>query len=265
MRSDAEVRYFGKRVAEYLKWAEQALIALNEYVEGEPIYGLKFALENLGNAALNLNYPVPVEIDTIEHGVRADGIREITGKYEVRFPDESDGVWGNCAQRTGEQALIEFARTAAIVAIKQWRALVESDWDEYRHGTKQVFDGFLYKVPDDDGFGRTEAQPPEPGAVADAEKAKQSKGGAPPVDPYANLRAFARDVLKGQERAVIEALCDAQGELRIADLAVKAGIGWDDPFEGFKNAQGRLAPKLRKVDWILRRVNNSAKLSAIKG
>jgi hypothetical protein len=79
----------------------------------------------------------------------------------------------------------------------------------------------------------------------------------PPDDPYADLRDFARSRLKGQERAVIEALCDAGGELPIADLAVVDGVGWDDPFQGFKDAQRRLNPKLKPEGWRLERRNNA--------
>jgi hypothetical protein len=81
-----------------------------------------------------------------------------------------------------------------------------------------------------------------------------------PADPYADLRRFARADLKGQERAVIESLCDAGGELTIADLAVKDGVGWSDPFQGFKDAQRRLNPKLKPRGWRLERQNNAARL-----
>jgi hypothetical protein len=83
-------------------------------------------------------------------------------------------------------------------------------------------------------------------------------------DPFADLRRFARARLKGQERAVIEALCDAGGELPIADLAVLDGVSWDDPFNGFRNAQQRLNPKLKPLRWTLVRQSNAAKLSPMK-
>jgi hypothetical protein len=88
---------------------------------------------------------------------------------------------------------------------------------------------------------------------------QQGEGENPktPDDPYADLRDFARSKLKGQERAVIEALCDAGGELPIADLAVVDGVGWDDPFQGFKGAQRRLNPKLKPKGWRLERRNNA--------
>jgi len=86
----------------------------------------------------------------------------------------------------------------------------------------------------------------------------------PPPDPFADPRKFAHAELKGQERAVIEALCDAGGELPIADLAAVGGVGWDDPFNGFRNAQQRLNPKLKSLGWTLMRQNNAANLNPMK-
>lgn len=83
--------------------------------------------------------------------------------------------------------------------------------------------------------------------------------------PYAALLSFARADLKGQERAVIDALCDAGGELPIADLAFKAGVGWDDPFQGFKDSQRRLNPKLRPAGWRLERRHNAGCLVTLGG
>lgn len=68
----------------------------------------------------------------------------------------------------------------------------------------------------------------------------RNEGGAPRADAYTDLRKFANSELKGQERAVIEALCGAAGQLPIADLAVRDGVGWGDPFQGFKDVQRRL-------------------------
>jgi hypothetical protein len=93
----------------------------------------------------------------------------------------------------------------------------------------------------------------------------QKTEGEKPADPFAELRVFARTKLKGQERAVIEALCDAGGELPIADLAILDGVGWDDEFDGFKNAQKRLNPKLKRICWRLSRQNNAATLNRIQG
>lgn len=94
--------------------------------------------------------------------------------------------------------------------------------------------------------------------------AERGEGGTAPADPYTDLRNFARDKLKGQERAVIEALCDSHGELPIADLAVKDGVGWNEMSQGFKDVQRRLKPKLKKVGWELSRQDNAAKLKALK-
>ena len=93
--------------------------------------------------------------------------------------------------------------------------------------------------------------------------AGQDEGGTP-ADPYAELRAFARNRLRGQERAVLEALCDANGELSIVDLATKSGVNWTKAKEQFKDVRRRLNPKLNKRRWILNRVDNTAKLGARK-
>ncbi len=100
--------------------------------------------------------------------------------------------------------------------------------------------------------------------------ARESEGGMPPTNlrqyakPFDTLRSFAAARLKGQERAVIEALCDANGELPIADLAVKEGVDWTDSIQGFKNSRNRLTPKLRKQGWRLRQQNLNAKLMVIE-
>ena len=86
----------------------------------------------------------------------------------------------------------------------------------------------------------------------------------PPPDPYAELRVFARDQLKGQERAVIEALCDAGGEMAIADLATKPGVDWSIPKVGFTNAQRRLKKRLKRLGWVLSRHDNTARLRPAK-
>jgi hypothetical protein len=93
----------------------------------------------------------------------------------------------------------------------------------------------------------------------------------PPKDgstgPHADLRDFARKNLKGKEQAVIEALCDANGERPIADLVIKAGlgwVGWDGQTKGFKNVQRRLNPKLKPEGWRLERRKNAATLLRLK-
>jgi hypothetical protein len=80
---------------------------------------------------------------------------------------------------------------------------------------------------------------------------------------FGELRQYARKQLKGQERAVIEALCDSHGELPIPDLALKDGVEWDDPFQGFKDVRYRLKPKLKRKGWQLERQNNAARLVKI--
>jgi hypothetical protein len=79
----------------------------------------------------------------------------------------------------------------------------------------------------------------------------QDEGKIPCATPFDALRLFARNTLRGQERAAIEALCDAGGTMPIADLAIKVGVNWDDAFQGFKDTRRRLAPKLKRIDWLL--------------
>lgn len=94
--------------------------------------------------------------------------------------------------------------------------------------------------------------------------AQQSKPSVPQdkavEDRFAELRAFARDKLKGKGRAVIEALCDADGAKAIPDLAIDRAVDWDNPFKGFDNIRAYLNPKIKKLEWILERNNNAATL-----
>jgi hypothetical protein len=89
-----------------------------------------------------------------------------------------------------------------------------------------------------------------------------------PTDPpneFADLLTFARDKpLIGKELAVIEALCRSKGTLPIADLAIKKGVNWEDPKQGFKDVQRRLKPKLKRLGWDLVRQSNAANLIRLK-
>jgi hypothetical protein len=81
----------------------------------------------------------------------------------------------------------------------------------------------------------------------------------PPDDPYADLRDFACSELKGQERAVIEALCDAGGELTMAD--VKTLCEWEDPIDDAWNSlRKRLNNKIRPHGWNLETHDRRARL-----
>lgn len=99
-------------------------------------------------------------------------------------------------------------------------------------------------IPDDPGPGEADKTPP---------------------DAYTEVRQFARAQLKGIERALIEALCDADGELPLADLAFKTGVDWEDPVQNFAGAQRRLKPKLHPLGWELRRRNNGGILRRYSG
>lgn len=91
----------------------------------------------------------------------------------------------------------------------------------------------------------------KPGTVAKPES---------PADPFAELRQFARTELKGQERAVIEALCDAAGELPLTD--VKALCNWQDPIESAWNSlRMRTNKKLELQGWKVITRGRSARLT----
>jgi len=92
---------------------------------------------------------------------------------------------------------------------------------------------------------------------------ERGEGGTPPADPYAAIRQFARTNLKGQERAVIEAICDTGGELPLADLTVTAGVEWECPKKGFEGVQRRLKDRLRRHGWTLIRHDSVVKLLTV--
>lgn len=80
--------------------------------------------------------------------------------------------------------------------------------------------------------------------------------------PYAALRAFARNRLKGQERAVIEALCDAGGELSLSDM--KTLCDWQDPIESAWNSlRIRVNKKLQSHGWKVRTQGRAAILKKL--
>lgn len=90
-----------------------------------------------------------------------------------------------------------------------------------------------------------------------------SEGEKPHTDPFAELRQFARRVLKGKSRAVLESLCNADGEIAIAELAIRDGVDWDNPQKGFENVQAQLNKKLKSVGWRITRQSNAARFVAI--
>jgi hypothetical protein len=88
-----------------------------------------------------------------------------------------------------------------------------------------------------------------------------------PADKWQRLRDFAGSELRGMERAVVEALCDAGGELRLEELAFCRGVNWRDLFrQKFKNVQHRLnrKPKFVQCGFALVRRDNRAILRAKK-
>ena len=81
-------------------------------------------------------------------------------------------------------------------------------------------------------------------------------------DPFALLRQFARDRLKGSQRRVLEALCDANGEL---PLETVGGIcGWMRPIESaWGSLRSNLNQKLRPLGWQIRTFDRTARLVSI--
>ena len=81
-------------------------------------------------------------------------------------------------------------------------------------------------------------------------------------DPFAPLRRFAHDHLKGQQRRVLTALCDSDGVL---GLEMVGGIcDWEDPIESSWNSlRCALNQKLRPLGWQIRTHDRTAKLVSI--
>jgi hypothetical protein len=85
---------------------------------------------------------------------------------------------------------------------------------------------------------------PHPGTQAGG---MTDEGPKPPADPYDDLRQLARKLSK-QESNFIEAICNAKGELRLAD--VKTLNDWQEPIESAWNSlRSRLNKKLKPVSW----------------
>ncbi len=115
----------------------------------------------------------------------------------------------------------------------------------------------------------TEGVKPKAAPATEAKRTEGEKltadGERQRADQYKDIRAFAKENLKGQERATVEALCDAGGELPIADLALKPGVSWAVPFEGFKGTQRRLHKKTAFVKrWRLERKDNVAHIVFVR-
>ncbi len=123
-------------------------------------------------------------------------------------------------------------------------------WDECHKARQQV-----WRI----GLEIAVSQP----TTANVSAADASGGGEgeTPADQFGELRKFARDKLRKIEQAVVLALCDSEGSLPLADLAMKPNVEWDDAKSGFKNVQDRLNPKLKPLHWRLIRENNVARLS----
>lgn len=90
----------------------------------------------------------------------------------------------------------------------------------------------------------------------------QGEGGKPPTYQFSELRNIVRDQLKGQERAVMDGLCDAGGEKSLADI--KMLCGWLDPIESCWNSlRLRLNKKLHSYGWKIITHDRVARLKTI--
>jgi len=82
------------------------------------------------------------------------------------------------------------------------------------------------------------------------------------LDPFADLRQFARDRLKGQQRRVLEALLDADGVLGLE--MVQTICGWLPPIESSWNSlRSNLNQKLRSHGWQIKTLDHTARLVSI--
>jgi len=78
-------------------------------------------------------------------------------------------------------------------------------------------------------------------------------------DPFAALRRFAHDHLKGQQRRVLEALCASDGVLGLE--MVQTICDWEDPIESSWNSlRCALNQKLRPLGWQIRTFDRTARL-----
>jgi hypothetical protein len=81
-------------------------------------------------------------------------------------------------------------------------------------------------------------------------------------DPFAALRQFAHDHLKGQQRRVLTALCDSDGVLGLE--MVQTICGWLPPIESSWNSlRSALNQKLRSHGWQIRTFDRTARLVSI--
>jgi hypothetical protein len=81
-----------------------------------------------------------------------------------------------------------------------------------------------------------------------------------PPGAFGELRTFAVNSLKGNQRKVVETICDNDGSCRLADMAL--ALGWHPSFSGkrFNEYKNEINPKLRDacLTWRLRRRDNCA-------
>jgi hypothetical protein len=85
------------------------------------------------------------------------------------------------------------------------------------------------------------------------------------ADPFGELRTFAANTLKGNQRKVVETICDANGSCPLADLAIALGWNREEAVPRFNEYKKAIQPKLRSADlaWRLSRERNHARANRI--
>jgi len=82
------------------------------------------------------------------------------------------------------------------------------------------------------------------------------------VSRWESLRGLIGSLkLKGNERAVVEAICDGDGSASVEDLGVE--LEWMNPDDNCNSTLKRLKPKLKRHGWQLYRHDGSARAEQI--
>jgi hypothetical protein len=85
----------------------------------------------------------------------------------------------------------------------------------------------------------------------------RNKARPPPPDEFATLRACVKELrLKGVDADVVFAICDGNGSVPIANLAVK--FEWSNQADNWNSVRKRLDAKLKKHGWLFRTHNKCA-------
>jgi hypothetical protein len=83
------------------------------------------------------------------------------------------------------------------------------------------------------------------------------ENGTPPAGSLPALRQLAAKKLKGDERLIVERVCDGNGVCPLKELAMC--IPWNSPYDGaFNSARQRINAKLKKDGWQIYRRDGAA-------